>query len=79
MSSPNFWDDKKHSEAVINELNSEKKVLEDVENLLNETNDYLEMAKTLEISDEESLTWLEEENKILTKKFIHCEIFFSSA
>ena len=73
MSSPNFWDDKKHSEAVINELNSEKKVLEDVENLLNETNDYLEMAKTLEISDEESLTWLEEENKTLTKKIDEVE------
>ena len=73
MSRPNFWDDKKHSEAVINELNSEKKVLEDVENLLNETNDYLEMAKTLEISDEESLTWLEEENKTLTKKIDEVE------
>lgn len=73
MSSANFWDDKKHSEAVINELNSEKKVLEDVENLLNETNDYLEMAKTLEISDEESLTWLEEENKTLTKKIDEVE------
>ena len=73
MSSPNFWDDKKHSEAVINELNSEKKVLEDVENLLNETNDYLEMAKTLEMSDEESLTWLEEENKTLTKKIDEVE------
>ena len=68
ISSPNFWNDKKHSEEVISLLNSEKKVLTEVKTLLDETKDYLEMAKTLDQTDEESLTWLETENKTLTKK-----------
>ncbi len=67
MTSPNFWNDKKHSEEVINTLNSEKKVLNDVETLLEETKDYLEMAKTINNNDTESLTWLEKENQNLTK------------
>lgn len=73
MSSPNFWDDKKHSEEVISTLNSEKKVLEDVKTLLDETNDYLEMAKSLEITDEDSLTWLEQESKTLNQKIDEVE------
>ena len=67
MTSPNFWNDKKHSEEAINTLNSEKKVLNDVETLLEETKDYLEMAKTINNNDTESLTWLEKENQNLTK------------
>lgn len=67
MTSPNFWNDKKHSEEVINTLNSEKKVLNDVETLLEETKDYLEIAKTINNNDTESLTWLEKENQNLTK------------
>ncbi len=73
MLSPNFWDDKKHSEEIIKELNSEKKVLEDVKNLLEETKDYLEMAKALDKDDLESLNWLEEENNILTKQIDNIE------
>ena len=73
MSSPNFWNDKKHSEEVINLLNSEKKVLEDVQSLLEETNDYLEMAKSLDSKDEESLLWLETESKNLSKKIDETE------
>lgn len=68
MSSPNFWDDKKHSEEVITNLNNEKKVLEEVQNLLEETKDYLEMAKVTEIVDEDSIKWLENESKTLNKK-----------
>lgn len=73
ISSPNFWNNKQRSEEVINELNSEKKVLDDVKHLLDETKDYLEMAKTLNADDEESLTWLEDENKTLTKKIDETE------
>ena len=73
MSLPNFWDDTRHSEEVISLLNSEKKVLNDVKNLLDEATDYLEMAKTLENDDEESLTWLEEESKTLEPKIDEVE------
>ena len=68
ISSPNFWDDKKHSEKVISELNSEKKVLEEVQNLLDETKDYLDMVKVTEAIDENSIKWLENESKNLNKK-----------
>lgn len=68
ISSPNFWDDKKHSEKVISELNSEKKVLEEVQNLLDETKDYLDMVKVTETIDENSIKWLENESKNLNKK-----------
>lgn len=68
ISNPNFWDDKKHSEEVITNLNNEKKVLEEVQNLLEETKDYLEMAKVTEIVDEDSIKWLENESKTLNKK-----------
>ena len=73
MAKPNFWDDKKHSEQIINQLNSEKKVLGDVKNLLDETNDYLEMSKTLTPDDLESINWLEQENQTLTKKIDEVE------
>ncbi len=73
ITTPNFWNDKKHSEQVISILNSEKKVLEDVKNLLNETNDYLEMAKSIEPNDEESLKWLENESKTLNQKIDELE------
>ena len=68
ISKPHFWDDKKHSEEVITNLNNEKKVLEEVQNLLEETKDYLEMAKVTEIVDEDSIKWLENESKTLNKK-----------
>ena len=68
ISKPHFWDDKKHSEEVITNLNNEKKVLEEVQNLLEETRDYLEMAKVTEIVDEDSIKWLENESKTLNKK-----------
>lgn len=73
IAEPNFWNDKKHSEEVITLLNSEKKIINDVERLLDETNDYLEMAKALEPNDEESLNWLEEESKIISKQINEIE------
>ena len=73
MSAPNFWDDTRHSEEVIALLNSEKKVLNDVKNLLDEVADYLEMAKALELNDEESIAWIEEESKTLKPKIDEVE------
>ena len=73
IAEPNFWNDKKHSEEVITLLNSKKKIINDVERLLDETNDYLEMAKALEPNDEESLNWLEEESKIISKQINEIE------
>ena len=73
IAEPNFWNDKKHSEEVITLLKSEKKIINDVERLLDETNDYLEMAKALEPNDEESLNWLEEESKIISKQINEIE------
>ena len=74
MSSPTFWNDKKHSEEVISILNSEKKVLNDVKSLLDETKDYLEMAKYLNQDDLDSLNWLEEEIKKLAKNIEEVEV-----
>ncbi len=74
MSSPNFWNNKKHSEEVIAILNNEKKVLNDVKKLLDETNDYLEMATALNPDDLDSLNWLEDEIKVLKKNIEEVEV-----
>lgn len=63
MSSPDFWSDKKHSEEVIKNLNSEKDIVNTVEKLRNDINDYYEMAKELKPDDTDSLNWLENESK----------------
>ena len=47
MQEPNFWNDKKTSESIINELNSLKKVLEDVENLKTKITSNLELIEIL--------------------------------
>ena len=73
MSSPHFWNDKQRSEFVISTLNSEKNILNDVESLLNETQDYLDMAKSLDSNDEEGLNWLEQEGNKLKKKIDEIE------
>ena len=74
MSSPNFWNNKKHSEEVIALLNNEKKVLNDVKKLLDATNDYLEMATSLNPDDLDSLNWLEDEIKVLKKNIEEVEV-----
>jgi peptide chain release factor 2 len=56
MNNPNFWDDKNHSEEVLNELNYLKSKLVKVEELKNNIESNLEMLDMLkENSDEELL------------------------
>ncbi len=60
INNPNFWNDKKNSEAVINELNSLKTIVNDVTALKKTIDSSLEM---IEIIDEEIKNELE--NKIV--------------
>ena len=70
MSEPNFWNDKKQSESIINELNNLKKILEDVENLKIkitsnlELVDILKQEEDLEIKEMLELESSEIENKL---------------
>lgn len=51
MLEPCFWDDKKNSEKVVAELNSLKKVLNDVSDLKNDINTNLEFIEMLKIEE----------------------------
>ena len=76
MQEPNFWNDKKMSESVINELNSLRKTLEDVEGLKNKINsnleliDILKQEEDLEIKEMVELQSNEIENKLQELKVI---------
>ena len=76
MSESNFWNDKKKSETVINELNALKKVLEDVESLKNKINSNLDLINILkqeedfEIKEMVELESSEIENKLKDLKVI---------
>lgn len=76
MQEPNFWNDKKTSESIINELNSLKKILEDVESLKNKINSNLELVdilkqeEDLEIKEMLELETSEIENKLNDLKVI---------
>lgn len=63
-----FWDDKKHSEEVIKKLNFERSILNDVQGLLTDVTDYLEMARMLDLNDDESRNFLILESESLSKK-----------
>ena len=70
MQEPGFWNDKKSSESIINEVNSLKKVLEDVENLKTKITSNLELIEILkqeedlEIKEMLELEITEIENKL---------------
>ena len=55
MSSPNFWDDKKNSERVIQELNSLKNQLDSITSLKNDLENDLEMISMLEVASSKIL------------------------
>ena len=66
INKPNFWSDRRHSSEVMNELNSEKKILNEVQKLIDDSKDYLEMSQNA--NDEETVDWLNEEYEILKNK-----------
>ena len=66
INKPNFWSDRRHSSEVMNELNSEKKILNEVQKLIDDSKDYLEMSQNAD--DEETVDWLNEEYEILKNK-----------
>ena len=45
MTEPNFWDDKRKSEAIIGELNGLKECVENLESLQEEIKIHLEMCE----------------------------------
>ena len=55
MSSPNFWDDKKNSERVIQELNSLKNQLDSITSLKNDLENDLEMISMLEVEYDDEM------------------------
>jgi len=55
MNNPNFWDDKSHSEEVLNELNFLKGKLSKVEELKNKIESNLEISEMLKENKDEEL------------------------
>ena len=55
MNEPNFWNDKRHSEKVINEFNNLKNKIEKVTELKNKINDNFEIVKELKNENDEEL------------------------
>ena len=68
MNKPNFWNDKKNSENIINELNNLKNKKEKIENLKAKINNNLEMLDILKNEyDEEIKNILESDIELITK------------
>ncbi len=61
MNSPNFWDDKKNSESVIEELNSIKNVLENCDSLKNKIDSDIELIDMMDDSDQEFINLINED------------------
>ena len=55
MNKPNFWDDKKTSEAVISEMNNLKNILNKVETLKKQIKDNREMLELLKMDNDEEI------------------------
>lgn len=69
MNQPNFWDDKKNSESVINELNTLKNTLNDVEKLKNKISSNFELVLMLKTdNDDEIKSVLENEIEEIGQK-----------
>lgn len=75
MNEPNFWNDKKNSENVINELNNLKNKKEKIENLKAKINNNLEMLDILKNEyDEEIKNILESDIELITKDMNNLEV-----
>lgn len=65
MNSPNFWDDKKNSEKIINELNNIKNIIDECSSLKNKIESDIELLPMLD--DEEVATLINEDIKIISE------------
>ena len=75
MSSPNFWDDKRLSEKIINELNCLKSSLNKVSSLSNKIDSNLEMTEILkENMDDELLNLITDDLINIKKDYDNLEI-----
>ena len=76
MNSPNFWDDKKSSEQVINELNEIKDALDECSSLKNKIDSDIDFINILEDSfDEEIYSLIVDDDKVIEESLIELETF----
>ena len=72
---PNFWDNKKESETIINELNNLKNQIGQVEELKTKIANNIEILDTLKLEeDQEMLLLIEEESNEIKEVLEQCEI-----
>lgn len=75
MMSPNFWDDKKNSEAVISELNYLRNTLDSVTEVKDRVSISLEMIEELKSNGDKSIEeLLENDIDFIKEKLDECEI-----
>jgi peptide chain release factor 2 len=75
MNDPNFWNDKKKSESLINELNNLKKVIENTKKILNEVKSNLEIINNLKDNyDADIKDIVESDVDVLTTKINELEM-----
>ncbi len=75
MNKPNFWDDRRNSEQIINEFNSLTGIRKDISNLKEDIEEvYLEMARNCVSSDEDTINYLENEAEGVSQKVDELEI-----
>ena len=55
----------------MNELNSEKRILEEVQKIISDSSEYLEMTQSAD--DEETINWLTEEYETLKNRLEEAE------
>lgn len=77
MESPNFWDDKRKSESIIQELNAIKNKLQTIEYLKSKVDSNIELLETLKSNDDEEIRLLiEEEQEEINQQLEQCKIEF---
>jgi len=75
MNKPNFWDDRRNSEQIINEFNCLTAIRKDVFSLKEDIEDvYLEMARNCISSDYDTINYLETEAESISQKVDELEI-----
>ena len=71
MNSPNFWDDKKNSEIVINELNGLKDIIDKCSNLKNKIDSDMELIELMD--DPEVYDLINEESDLIRDNLSNLE------